>query len=211
MARILAVDWGARRIGLAVSDPLGILATGLPTLVVQGEAEAVARVADTVREVEANGSRPRSRSGDCTRRGRARRARRVRSTRGPRWPCSRAGWPRPATRTNRAGRTTRSDGPQGRQAVAHAGASGHRRPRRPLDRPGLPAAALGVVAAARCPAGPGLRPVPARRLEARRRAPHGGHRARHLAARHRPRAAARGRDPQPGRLPPARARHAPGP
>lgn len=53
MARILAVDWGARRIGLAVSDPLGILATGLPTLVVQGEAEAVARVADTVREVEA--------------------------------------------------------------------------------------------------------------------------------------------------------------
>ncbi len=53
MARLLAVDWGERRIGLAVSDPLGILATGLPTLVVQGEAEAVARVADTVREVEA--------------------------------------------------------------------------------------------------------------------------------------------------------------
>lgn len=53
MTRILAIDWGARRIGLAVSDPLGILATGLPTLTVQGEGEAVARVADTIREVEA--------------------------------------------------------------------------------------------------------------------------------------------------------------
>ena len=53
MARILAVDWGVRRIGLAVSDPLGILATGLTTLVVQGEGEAVARVADTSRELEA--------------------------------------------------------------------------------------------------------------------------------------------------------------
>ncbi len=54
MPRILAVDWGERRIGLAVSDPLGILATGLPTLEIRGEAEAVARVADTIREVEAD-------------------------------------------------------------------------------------------------------------------------------------------------------------
>ncbi len=53
MPRILAVDWGERRIGLAVSDTLGILATGLPTLEIRGEAEAVARVADTIREVEA--------------------------------------------------------------------------------------------------------------------------------------------------------------
>ena len=53
MARILAVDWGQRRIGLALSDPLGILATGLPTLEIRGEAEAVARVADTIRETEA--------------------------------------------------------------------------------------------------------------------------------------------------------------
>lgn len=30
--RILAVDFGTRRIGLAVSDPLGITAQGLPTL-----------------------------------------------------------------------------------------------------------------------------------------------------------------------------------
>lgn len=53
MSRILAVDWGARRIGLAVSDPLGILASPLPTLEIRGEAEAVARVADTIREVGA--------------------------------------------------------------------------------------------------------------------------------------------------------------
>ena len=54
MSRILAVDWGERRIGLAVSDPLGVLASPLPTLEIRGEAEAVARVADTVREVEAD-------------------------------------------------------------------------------------------------------------------------------------------------------------
>jgi len=54
LPRILAVDWGERRIGLAVSDALGILATGLPTLEIRGEAEAVAKVADTIREVEAD-------------------------------------------------------------------------------------------------------------------------------------------------------------
>lgn len=54
MPRILAVDWGERRIGIAVSDALGILATGLPTLEIRGEAEAVARVADTIRTMEAD-------------------------------------------------------------------------------------------------------------------------------------------------------------
>ena len=54
MPRILAVDWGERRIGLAVSDELGVLASGLPTLEIRGEAEAVARVADTIRTVEAD-------------------------------------------------------------------------------------------------------------------------------------------------------------
>jgi len=54
LQRILAVDWGKRRIGLAVSDALGILATGLPTLEIRGEAEAVARVADTIRNLEAD-------------------------------------------------------------------------------------------------------------------------------------------------------------
>ncbi len=32
MARILAIDFGERRIGLAISDPLGITAQGLPTI-----------------------------------------------------------------------------------------------------------------------------------------------------------------------------------
>lgn len=32
MARILSIDFGERRIGLAVSDPLGITAQGLPTI-----------------------------------------------------------------------------------------------------------------------------------------------------------------------------------
>lgn len=54
MPRILAVDWGGRRIGLALSDPLGVLASPLPTLEIRGEAEAVARVADTIREVGAD-------------------------------------------------------------------------------------------------------------------------------------------------------------
>ena len=54
MPRVLAVDWGERRIGLAVSDDLGVLASGLPTLEIRGEAEAVARVADTIRTVEAD-------------------------------------------------------------------------------------------------------------------------------------------------------------
>lgn len=50
--RILAVDWGQRRIGLAVSDPQGIIATGLETLVVRGPADAIARVAKIAAERE---------------------------------------------------------------------------------------------------------------------------------------------------------------
>ena len=50
--RILAVDWGERRIGLAVSDPQGIIATGLETLVVRGNADALARIAAIASERE---------------------------------------------------------------------------------------------------------------------------------------------------------------
>ena len=39
---ILAVDWGERRIGLAVSDELGIAAHGLPTLVRKNRAADLA-------------------------------------------------------------------------------------------------------------------------------------------------------------------------
>lgn len=44
MSRILAVDWGRRRLGLAVSDPERVLARPLPTLTVSGRAAAVAGV-----------------------------------------------------------------------------------------------------------------------------------------------------------------------
>jgi putative Holliday junction resolvase len=39
---ILAVDWGERRIGLAATDPLGIAAHGLPTLVRKNRATDLA-------------------------------------------------------------------------------------------------------------------------------------------------------------------------
>ena len=53
MPRVLAVDWGARRVGLAISDPTGLLATGLPTLTVTGRDDAVRRVTEAAREHEA--------------------------------------------------------------------------------------------------------------------------------------------------------------
>lgn len=47
------MDWGERRVGLALSDPHGILATGLDTLEVRSREDAVARVAAVAREREA--------------------------------------------------------------------------------------------------------------------------------------------------------------
>src|SRR5262249_55291671 len=46
--RILGVDVGARRIGLAISDATRTLARPLTTLTVSSSAEAVERVADTI-------------------------------------------------------------------------------------------------------------------------------------------------------------------
>ena len=48
------MDWGERRIGLAVSDPTGVIATALPTLTVTGREDALKRVASAAleREVE---------------------------------------------------------------------------------------------------------------------------------------------------------------
>jgi len=45
MSRILGVDWGERRVGLAVSDPSGTIASGLETLSVRSAEDAVERVA----------------------------------------------------------------------------------------------------------------------------------------------------------------------
>jgi putative Holliday junction resolvase len=51
--RILAVDWGERRVGLAVSDPGGVIATALPTLAVAGREDALAQVAAAAAEHQA--------------------------------------------------------------------------------------------------------------------------------------------------------------
>jgi putative Holliday junction resolvase len=50
--RILAVDWGERRIGVAVSDPTGLIASGLETLEVRGEKDALEQLAALI-EAEA--------------------------------------------------------------------------------------------------------------------------------------------------------------
>jgi len=47
------VDWGERRIGLAVSDPSGVIASPLATLKVKGREEAVAGVAKAAEQQEA--------------------------------------------------------------------------------------------------------------------------------------------------------------
>jgi putative Holliday junction resolvase len=52
MRRVLAVDYGRRRIGLAVSDPLGITAQGLDTLEVRSRNLAAAEVSRVARERE---------------------------------------------------------------------------------------------------------------------------------------------------------------
>jgi len=43
--RILGIDLGEKRIGLSVSDPLGLTAQGLPTLEAHSEKEALAGIA----------------------------------------------------------------------------------------------------------------------------------------------------------------------
>jgi putative Holliday junction resolvase len=50
MDRILAVDFGRRRIGLAVSDELGMTAQGLPTLCVGSVSTAPGAVAEVAAE-----------------------------------------------------------------------------------------------------------------------------------------------------------------
>ncbi|MFH1008067.1 MAG: Holliday junction resolvase RuvX [Candidatus Latescibacterota bacterium] len=52
MNRILAIDFGSRRVGLALSDPLGITAQGLETLQIQSQEEAVERIAKITTQSE---------------------------------------------------------------------------------------------------------------------------------------------------------------
>ena len=50
--RVLGIDYGDRRIGLAVSDPGAIIARGLPTLKNEGETEVLAAIRRLVEEHE---------------------------------------------------------------------------------------------------------------------------------------------------------------
>jgi putative Holliday junction resolvase len=50
--RILAIDYGSRRMGLAISDPLGITAQGLETLERKNKRSDFARLEKTIREYQ---------------------------------------------------------------------------------------------------------------------------------------------------------------
>ncbi len=50
MNRVLGLDYGSRRIGVALSDPLGLTAQILPPIARQGDAKDVETIARTVRE-----------------------------------------------------------------------------------------------------------------------------------------------------------------
>ena len=50
MKKLLGIDYGERRVGVAVSDPLGSIALGLCTLQVTGRADAVRQVSEVCRE-----------------------------------------------------------------------------------------------------------------------------------------------------------------
>lgn len=50
--RILGIDYGEKRIGVAISDPLGITAQGLPTIEYTNILEVLQRISHIIREKE---------------------------------------------------------------------------------------------------------------------------------------------------------------
>jgi putative Holliday junction resolvase len=52
MTRILAIDFGERRIGLAISDPLGITAQGLPTIDTRKTKDFLSFIQNLIQEKE---------------------------------------------------------------------------------------------------------------------------------------------------------------
>ncbi len=52
--RILAVDYGSKRIGLAVSDPLGITSQGIPTVLNLGKQKVLGALAAICKEYDVN-------------------------------------------------------------------------------------------------------------------------------------------------------------
>ena len=53
--RILGIDYGEKRIGVAISDPLGITAQGLPTIEYTNIQDALQKILNIIREKEAGG------------------------------------------------------------------------------------------------------------------------------------------------------------
>ena len=45
MKRILAIDYGKKRVGIAISDPLGIFAQGLDVLYIRGKSDFLGKIA----------------------------------------------------------------------------------------------------------------------------------------------------------------------
>jgi len=52
LPRILAIDYGKKRIGLAISDPLGITAQSLPTLIITETQDALSEIKKLINEKE---------------------------------------------------------------------------------------------------------------------------------------------------------------
>lgn len=50
--RILAIDYGEIRVGLAISDPMRIIAAGLTTLIVKNDRDAIQQLKAIIREHE---------------------------------------------------------------------------------------------------------------------------------------------------------------
>lgn len=53
-SRVLGIDYGERRIGLALSDPMGVIARGLPTISNKKLPEVLALLANILREYQVN-------------------------------------------------------------------------------------------------------------------------------------------------------------
>jgi putative Holliday junction resolvase len=51
--RILAIDYGSQRIGIAISDPTGTLARPLPFVLAKGDAKLAREIADLVKKEQA--------------------------------------------------------------------------------------------------------------------------------------------------------------
>jgi putative Holliday junction resolvase len=52
MGRLLGVDHGDRRVGLALSDPIPVIASPLKTLTVNNSQDAIAKILDIVKEYD---------------------------------------------------------------------------------------------------------------------------------------------------------------